>query len=200
MSPTISGAVPPTLPQPWDIEEAADVLDEACFTYRNAGLRMPPVPRQFLPRLQEVAVGRFGTDEADLSDREGFLAQARRPDALHAVGFGHVAHGPTSWWLCYRLVIDPFAAFVRQSFGGAYDDPELSRELANVTAETIEELVMTAYIARRLGRIAPGQRLILVVDDRDGGGWEVTGGLQKWRASEMPLADVMEYLDGGEPA
>jgi len=179
-------------------------LAHAVLRYRAAGLRVPPVPRELLEQLIERAEWQFGTDACDLTDRAGFLAAARDGAAPAEVGFGHVGHGVASWWLCYRLILAPLAVFVRQSFGSAYNDQEASRSIVNPTVERIEELIVLADAARRAGRIPPDQRLVLAIDDLDGSGWEVPGGVDGWRDSDKPLDDVVEFLaadrSAAEPA
>jgi len=170
---------------------------EAAFLrYRDAGLRVPPVPRELVDRLAEQAEWLFATDARDLTDRAGFVAAARDASMPDQVSFGHIGHGVSSWWLCYRLMLAALAVFVRQSFGGAYSSQETSRSMVNATVERIEELIVLADAARRAGRIPLGQRLVVVIDDLDGSGWEVAGGAGGWRDSSQPLVDAMGFLAG----
>lgn len=171
-------------------------LARASLLYREAGMRLPPVPPELADRLQEQAEWQFSTDLVELTDREGFLATARDPATPTQIGFGHVGHGITSWWLCYRLIRDSIAVFLRQSFGGVYNDHEASLGIINPTVEQIEKLIPAADAARRAGRIAPGQRLVLVIDDLGGGGWEIAGGSDGWHDSKQPIDDVVAFLAG----
>ena len=100
------------------------------------------------------------------------------------------------WWLCYRLILDPLAVFVRQSFGNIYDDAEGRRSMVNRTAWQLEELVVTADAARASGRLPAPQRLVVVVDERDGSGWFVAGGAPDWQDSAAPIAAAIEWLGG----
>ena len=173
------------------------VLEEAFLRYRAAGLRLPPVPRELVETLVEQAEWQFGTDVLNLTDRAGFLDAARDPTAPAEIGFGHVGHGVASWWPCYRLILAPLAVFVRHSYGGAYGDHEASRGIINPTVERIEELIVLAEAARRAGRIAPGQRLVVAIDDLGGSGWEIAGGTDGWRDSDQPIGDALSFLRGG---
>jgi len=169
-------------------------LTRASLLYREAGLRLPPVPREFAERLQEQADWRFGTEPIELTDREGFLAAARDPATPAQIGFGHVGYGIASWWLCYRLIRDPLAVFQRHSYGGVYSDNEASGSFFNSTVERIEELIVLADAPRCAGRIAPGQRLVLAIDSLGGSGWEIAGEADGWRDSDQPIDDVMAFL------
>ncbi len=148
--------------------------------------------------MSSTGDSRFGTAPADLADREGFLAAAADPAAPAEIGFGLVGHGVASWHLCYRLVLDPLAVFVRQIHGGARLDAEAdaadeSARLVNDTAATLEELVATAITAQADGRLPPGERLIVVLDDREGDLWQL-GPAGERHAGEHVLADAMSFL------
>jgi hypothetical protein len=176
-----------------DAEEGA--LEEAFFLYRDAGLRLPPIPAELAPKLEEVAEWLFASSDVDLMDLAGFVEAANKPEAEPEVAFGHVGHGVASWFLCYRLIIDPLAVFLRQRFGAAVDGAdEGGVELFNSTAAELEELVIFAEVARRRGTLAPGTRLVLVLDDRAGDFWQIGPGPQQ--ASEQVLADATRFLKG----
>jgi hypothetical protein len=172
------------------------IVETAFARYHNAGLRLPPVPRELVDRTAEQSEWQFGTDSAELTDRAGFLQDARDPQAEAALGFGHVGHGIASWFLCYRLILGPLAVFVHHSYGDAYGDDEASRRIFNRAVEQIEELIVMADAARRTGRIAPGQRLVVVIDPLGGSGWEVAGDENGWRKSGDPIEDAREFLSG----
>jgi hypothetical protein len=176
-----------------DAEEGA--LEEAFFLYRDAGLRLPPIPAELAPKLEEVAEWLFATGDIDVMDLAGFLEAARQPEAEPEVAFGHVGHGIASWFLCYRLIIDPLAVFVRQRFGAATDDAEEGGvELFNSTAAELEELVVFAEVARRRSTLPPGGRVVVVLDDRDGDFWQIGSGPKQ--VSAQVLADAMRFLKG----
>jgi hypothetical protein len=171
-------------------------LAKASLLYREVGLRLPPVPLELAERLLEQAEWRFGTDPAVLTDRDGFLAAARDPATPAQIGFGHVGDGITSWWLCYRLIRGALAVYLRHSFGGVYNDHKASVGIINPTVGQVEQLVVVADADSRSGRIAPGQRLVLVIDDLGGSGWEIAGGSNGWHDSNQPIDDVMALLIG----
>ncbi|MBV8912780.1 MAG: hypothetical protein JOZ05_07050 [Acetobacteraceae bacterium] len=178
----------------WDdaaLEDSA--LEEAFLTYRDAGLRMPPVPRELARALDELGDWHFATTAADLLDREDFLAAARTAETRPEVGFGQVGHGVASWYLCYRLILDPVAVFVRRRFGGISEDgDEGVRQTANDAAAQIEELIVLSEAARERGELPPGQRLIVVLDDRDGSFWQAGDGPAQ--ASEDALSEALADL------
>ena len=174
-----------------DTEEGA--LEEAFFLYRDAGLRLPPIPTELAPKLEEVAEWLFATGDIDVMDLVGFVQAARQPEAEPEVAFGHVGHGVASWFLCYRLIIDPLAVFVRQRFGAAMDGTEEGGvELFNSTSAELEELVVFAEVARRRSTLSPGERVVVVLDDRDGDFWQVGSGPKQ--AGKQVLADAIHFL------
>ena len=170
-----------------------ETLREAFLLYRKAGLLLPPVPRELVDGLQELAPWRYGTVDSDLRDRDGFHAAAEDPAAPPQITFGHVGYGLASWWLCYRLIVGPLALFVRQSFGSAYDtDGQNTRRAINETVLDIEELIVAADAARDASRLAAGQRLIVAIDEVEGGGWGIAGAETfEWHASDRSVADVL---------
>ena len=178
-----------------DDDEPASALEEAFLLYRDAGLRLPAVPRELAEALEQQADWQYASEPAELTDRAGFLAEAAKPKAGPSVAFGHTGHGVASWYLCYRLIRGPLAVFLRQRFGGAYDDPEIGLAVANGTAMAVEELVVAADQARAAKRLGPRERLVVVVDDVDGSGWQVMGGAAAdWHADEEPIAAASAFL------
>jgi hypothetical protein len=186
----------PALRESQTASKPSRVLAKASLLYREAGLRLPPVPVELADRLLEQAEWWFGTDAEDLNDRDGFLAAARDPATPPQIGFGHVGHGITSWWLCYRLILDPLGVFLRHSFGGVYNDHEASLGIINPIVEQVEKLIGLADAAHCAGRITPEHRLVLAIDDLGGTGWEIAGGSDGWHDSNQPIDDVMSLLAG----
>jgi hypothetical protein len=185
----------PTGAQPnADDADQVTAIEEAFLIYRDAGLRLPPVPHELVDRLEILGEWHFGTEEGDPTDRAAFLAQAERPESPPQIAFGHFGHGMASWWLCYRLILDALAVFVRLPYGGSYTDDEIMGELANQAMEQIEELVVHADAARASHRLPPTQRLVVVVDQRGASGWQVIGGPDGWRPSATPLDEAAAFL------
>ncbi len=184
-----------TAPPPGASPDPVGALARAGHRYGGAGLRLPPVPPALAAELIEQDEWQFGTQEVDLTDRAGFLADARAPQALAQVGFGHVGHGVNSWFLCYRLIEGPLAVFVRLGFGGVYDpDPALSLRGANAVTAAVGRLLDAAAAG---GRFAPAQRLVVVLDEVAGSGWEVAGPQGRaWENSDDPLAAAAAFLAG----
>jgi len=171
-------------------------LARASLLYREAGLRLPPVPRELAPRLQELTEWQFRSDAVELTDHAGFLAAARDPAAPAQIGFGHVGYGITNWWLCYWLIRGPLAVYLRHSFGGVCNDHEARLGIINPTVEQVEQLIVFADAGCRAARIASGRRLVLAIDDLRGSGWEIAGGWDGWHDSNQPIDDVMAFLGG----
>jgi hypothetical protein len=176
--------------------EPESTLEEAFLLYRAEGLRLPPVPRELADELLTQARWQFATRPCDISDRGAFLAEAARPDTAPQVAFGHIGHGQASWYLCYRLITGTLGVFARQRYGSPYEDAALAREVVNATMAQIEELVVVADAARDARRLRPGERLLLVIDDQEKGGWQVSGDGAGWHPSEFPLSDAQNFLEG----
>lgn len=176
---------------PGDDEETP--LEEAFLTYRDAGLRLPPVPRELAESLEQFGEWHFATESGSLTDRASLMEQAGRAETLSQVGFGYTGHGLASWWLCYRLILDSLAVFVRLSLGSPYAaDADSGRDAANQAMKRIEELIVAAGIVKEAGLLKPGQRLLAVSDDLEGSGWKVTGG--EWNPTLTPLEDALAFL------
>lgn len=179
--------------QPTEGENPA--LEDAMAFYQQEGLRLPPVPRELATQIEEQDESKWGTTDRDLTDRGGFLDLASDPATPDLVDFGYVGHGVSSWWMCYQLLLGPLAAFVRQGYGGPYRNAERARLAVNTTIRDLEALIVTAEAAPAGSRLAPGQRLLVVVDDRDGSGWGVLGGEERWQSTDEPLDDAIEFLN-----
>ena len=178
-----------------DEDDAPDAVLAAAFDdYAASGLRMPPVPRELVGDLEEQDEWLYGTEPLDLGDREAFLDAVRAIAPRPRVAFGHTGHGQASWYLGYQLIRGPLCVFVRQRYGTPFDDAELARTFVNNTVEGIEELVVRADEASAAGRLADGQRLVVVIDDLEPGGIEVIGGADGWQEDEFPLAAASRWL------
>jgi hypothetical protein len=170
--------------------------EAAADAFRSAGLLLPPLPRELAGALQQFGPMAFGTHDANPADRDDWLARAHDPDAPAAVAMNHAGHGVNSYALAYQLIQPALAVFVRQSFGGVYGDQEAERKRFNSIMERLEEVVIVVDAASRSGRIQNGHRLIIVIDDRDGDGWERAPG-GSWQASERPIDDALHSLTAG---
>lgn len=182
-------------PIPTPADDAASVLEDAFIDYRDAGLRLPPVPRELAGELDEFADWRWGSDDVSLDDAQGFLERARDPAAGPEIAFGNIGHGMQSWWLCYRVITPAVAVFVRQPFGGAYGDRTAEAAAANETAELLEDLLVVAEGAKGEGRIPEGGRLVVMLDETGLQGWEITGGGKEWQDSPSPIEDALAFCE-----
>nr|MDA8247574.1 hypothetical protein [Rhodospirillales bacterium] len=97
----------------------------------------------------------------------------------------------------YRLIRGPLAVYLRQRFGNAFDTEETGHALVNATMIAVEDLIVAADAAQQTGRIGPGQRLLVVVDDLEGSGWRVLGAPgSTWHEDEVPLIAAADFLAG----
>lgn len=174
-------------------DDEPSVLEEAFMEYRDAGLRLPPVPRELVDELDEFADWRWGSDDLMLENRDDFLARAADPTTEPEIGFGNVGHGVNSWYLVYRLIVPALAVFLRHPYGGAYGDSEADAAAANNSAEQLESLVVAAEAAKASGLIPQGSRLVVVLDSKGGSGWEVSGGAREWRDTQTPIEDALGF-------
>jgi hypothetical protein len=179
---------------PADDDDEPTALEDAFVRYQENGLRLPPVPRDLVDELDEFADWRWGSEDLNLEDRDGFVDAARQAGGERVVAFGHVGHGVSSWWLCYLLKLDALAVYVRLAYGGVYEDAAAVVPEINEVSAALEELIPAAEAAKKAGRFRGGHRLIVVVDDKQAGFWEVAGGPDGRQRSRDPLGDAMGFL------
>lgn len=179
---------------PADDDDEPSALEDAFARYQENGLRLPPVPRDLVDELDEFADWRWGNEDLNLEDRDGFVDAAHHPGGEREVAFGHVGHGVSSWWLCYRLQLDALAVYVRLAYGGVYEDADAVVPEINEVAARLEDLIPAAEAAKKAGRFRGGHRLIVVVDDKQRGFWEIAGGPDGPQRSRDPLGDAMAFL------
>jgi hypothetical protein len=169
---------------------AAHAAADACW---RAGLLLPPMPRELATALRQRGPMNFATHDGDPTDRDGWLARARDPAAPSAMAMIHAGHGINSYALSYQLILPALALFVRMPFGGVYGDQAEEARHINATVERLEEFVVLVDAASRSGRIPKGHRLVVAIDARDGGGWElVPAGV--WQESDDPIRDALRSL------
>jgi hypothetical protein len=168
-------------------------IEEAAFKWRAAGLLLPPVPRELAFKLSQLGEMAFGTEEREITDRDAWLSRAKDLQAPDSVLLGHVGHGVNSYYLCYQLIRGPLAVFLRQSFGGAYGDHDAEAAKFNAAVERLEELIVYADDALKAGRLKPGQRLLICVDEHGPSGWELSPA-GTWRDNDNPIDLVMKSL------
>ncbi len=175
-----------------DDEMIPNGIEAAAIGFTEAGLLMPPVPRELADAVEEFDDMLFGTDEVDLTNREDWLRRASDLSTPVGVTFGYVGHGIASHALCYQLILTALAVFVRQPFGSIYsEDIDAERAAFNALVEQLEELVVIIDLAHSKGRIGPGQRLIVIVDGDDSG-WRMT--TADWHATLTPVKDALNTV------
>jgi hypothetical protein len=193
-------------------DEAAAALAAARAFFGAERLRLPPLPRVLAARLEHLDEAEWGIvadaptedddddDTAsfghDLTDRNEFLDRATDPGTPDDIAFGYVGHGASSWWMCYQLILGPLALFIRQSYGGPYRDSEAARRAINAAFVDAEALIVKADAAAADGVIAPGQRLVVAVDDRDSPFWGLSDDPEHWQGSDDPIGAAEAFLQG----
>jgi hypothetical protein len=176
---------------------AARVIEEAFFLYRDAGLRLPPVPRELVDRLEEQAKWQYATAPVSLDDFGRFFAAASGPDPAPLVAFGRAGHGLVSQYFCYQLLRGPLAVFIRRHFGSPYEDTAAELAGLNAMMIEIENLVVAADEAQARGKIGAGQRLLIMIDDVEGTGWQLLGpNGTGWHAGTAPIVEAAAFLAG----
>lgn len=174
-------------------------LERAFLDYRAQGLRVPSVPHALVARLTHRGSDTYTTEPMRLDDRAAALALAADPHAPDQIGFGQIGHGIASWYFCLRMIAGPLAVYVRLNYGGAYGDAATERDGINAIVLQTEELVVAAAEARASGRLAAGERALVVFDVLDGNLWQVDAGGTPV-ASDDPFSDALDWLQGATGA
>ena len=203
------GEAPEVAEQADNEAEAAQAAARAF--YGTEQLRLPPLPRALAARLVQLDDAEWGiaadapTEDGeddpaapgrDLTDRSEFLDRATDPTTPDDIAFGYVGHGVSSWWMCYQLILGPLALFIRQSYGGPYRDSAAARQAINAAFVDAEVLIVKADAAAADGAIAPGQRLVVAVDDRDSSFWGLSDDPEHWQGSDDPIGAAEAFLQG----
>lgn len=172
-----------------------EVLRAAYYQYKDAGLRLPPIPREFLDRLENYANWRFGTVDADPSDRAALTMEAGNADTENYLVFGHVGHGVSSWSITCRLVLGHLAVFVRHPWGNAMGDREVDSVPVHKSFYDMEELIVRAENALKSGKLSAGERLVVIQDSIQGSGWQILGRPgETWHKAVDAIKEVMSIL------
>ncbi len=187
-------------------EEAAGALAAARAFYGSETLRLPPLPRALAGRLVQIDEAEWGVapedddgeplDGIDLNDRAGFLDRALDPATPDDVAFGYAGHGSSSWFMCYQLIQPGLALFIRQGYGGPYRAPEPAQKVLNAAYHDALALVVYAAAAAGTGKLAQGQRLIVVLDDRAPSIWGLSDAPDGWQESSDPIGSGQAFLQG----
>ncbi len=177
-----------------DDREEPSVIEDAYMSYRDAGLRLPPVPHVLIDELDELANWFWGTDQLALDNAVEFNESASVAGGDEEIAFGLTGHGITSVWLCYRLKLSSIAVYTRAAFGGAYHDSAAALPRINRCAELLEQLIPAAAAAFEAGRFRGGHRLVIVDDELTERSWQIAGLPESRRASANPLEDALAFL------
>jgi hypothetical protein len=170
-----------------------DVL-AAAVRYNDEELRLPPVPQELGNLVRELRTWEWGTLDTELTDRDAFVTRALDPATPDSIAFGYMGHGVASWWIGYQIVLGPLAVFCCQGYGGPYGDEDRDQDKVNATLTDIEEVIVLAKTAADEGDLSRDQRLLVLIDDRGGSGWGITGATEQWYPSDEPLAEALEYV------
>ncbi|MCM2369894.1 hypothetical protein [Aporhodopirellula aestuarii] len=174
--------------------EAMTVIEEAYLEYRDAGLRLPPIPKEFVETLDEFADWYWGTDEMSLDNVTAFLESAMQPGGESGLAFGITGHGINSLWLCYRLKLKTLAVYTRFAFGGAYQDNDAAIPRVNEATTLLEELIPAAQAANEAGRFRGGHRMVVIDDQLSERSWQIAGGPVDKNVTDNPIREALTYL------
>jgi hypothetical protein len=123
-------------------------------------LPLPPLPSDLASSLRVLGPSLLGTRQGTPSPYgiDWFLDDlaAGPPDYLL---LGHAGHGVNSWAMHYYLVSRTLALFLQLPWGGAYTDAEPATAAVATAFAGAERLILHPG---RLGRLAPGQRLVVI--------------------------------------
>jgi hypothetical protein len=167
--------------------DSAD-LKEARQLYAGAGLPFPPIPAELASQVQNVANWIYGTrdDRLFLYEIDAFVDEAVAGEVANYVLFGHSGHGVNSYAIHFYLVRGPLALFVQVGWGGAYmtseDNEQAAQRLARILTDT-KELIAAAESAAQQGKLATGERFIVVLSSFYGSQWlhqQSRDGEQSW--------------------
>ena len=136
------------------------VVEDAFLTLREAGLRLPPIPRALAGTLVRQGDGVYGTGPLMLGDLPGVLAAVEDPAVPAQLGFGHLGHGISSWHFYFQLVTGSLVLFLRLPHGGVYSSDATSLAAINSNLFLAEELVVATNAAVPVG----GARALVVLD------------------------------------
>lgn len=170
---------------------AAESLATAAVFCEGERLPLPPIPASLAPDFAQWGEWHWGTDDKWLVDRAGFIANAADLGS-ERVAFGYTGHGVNSWHLIYQLAIGRLAVFVRTGYGGPYRDNDAARaDFAKAMSET--EALIEAAEADEV-YLAPGQRILVLLDERGQSAWGIVGAGTSWQVSADPAGAALAAL------
>jgi hypothetical protein len=125
------------------LDGAADLA----ATFRDAGLRVPPLPASLAGSLVRREEWVWATREMDPDAMymfRDYLMEALDNPVDDYVAISHAGHGVNSYALSYHLVSGPLVLFAQTHWGGAYGDPGADDEEWAAQSARIEALLPLA--------------------------------------------------------
>lgn len=130
---------------------------------REAGLSVPPLPRELVADFREFGPWRWGTRDLDplwMYQFEDVVQVDEQTMPVDYMALCHAGHGANSYALTYHLVYRPIAVMFQVGWGGAYMKATRQAELFRRQCELSTRLVKSAARARRAA--SPTAELALV--------------------------------------
>lgn len=141
-------------------------LHHAEALLRTEGLSLPALPPELAEQLRERAPGIYSTGAlvAPPYTLEAYVAEllsAANPDDYAVLAID--GHGSQSWAFHYYLVSGPLALFVQLPWAGAYTDVDTARAEIERVLAWAGPLPQRLAELRQQGRLAPEQKLLVVL-------------------------------------
>lgn len=140
-------------------------LLDAQAAFAGEGLPWPPVPTALAQRLAPRAEAIYATRSLPRGPYgiaryvDEAIAQPAIPDYA-VVGFD--GHGTNSWAAHVFLLLPGLALFVQVPWGGVYTDAQASTRRMQELFEWAGRLIPQVQACAQAGRIAAGERLVVV--------------------------------------
>jgi hypothetical protein len=193
--------------------QGREAVEHAQRTFEKAGLVLPVVPEDLVPRFKLRGDWDWATHMRISAPyrSSGFHLAAllgllpaefqktfRIPESDYLV-IGHGGHGVNSYALSYYLVRGPLALFIDAMWGGAYTNNELRAQEWNAIGADIRTIVNACE-----GPSERPPRIIVCAEDGTENNWWSPSGIEgrrtpvgiKYPSARDILTDVLSYLSG----
>jgi len=149
-------------------------IEKARRLFKKAGLAFPKIPDELATRLQERDKWVFSTREINISpyDIDYYVHEVNETQVEDYTVLSHSGHGINSYALQYYLVHGPLRMFLHLGWGGVYMDVKANAAKIRDCFSLADAIVLAS---KTVGRLAAGDRLMIVVSDFYGGYWSPPG-------------------------
>ncbi|MET4696220.1 hypothetical protein [Endozoicomonas lisbonensis] len=178
--------------------KALQPLNQARQTMLEAGLPIPPVPRNLSDQLQCPDDARYFTTRDNIPgpwNLSWFLNEVEQKTPDHYLVFGIDGYGVESAATHYYLVENDFAIF-HQSNLPTPSHPGLEADLAD-QYELIAIMAVAASEAREKGKLPENSRIVVVRPAGMPSSWGIQpapGQPVQWQETSNALLDVCDWL------